>query len=126
MMNIFKHFKLKKQQKLKQKINTVILFNKWKIQCYKEYPKKIEPPIKEFADSTGMARLYCKDTWGYFKKYDISKNLFEKQLYYYDIAMDEYHKLEERLKQEKLNEEEKEQIDLYKKAILELREEGKL
>ncbi|MFC0903939.1 hypothetical protein ACFHWD_04435 [Clostridium sp. MT-14] len=125
-MKIFKHYKLKKKQKIEQKINNIILFNKWKIQCYKEYPEKIKPPIKEFSDSTGMARFYPKDTWEYFKKYNVNKNLFDKQLQYYDIAMDEYDKLEKRLKQKKLNEEERERINLYKKAILELKKEGKI
>jgi len=36
------------------------------------------------------------------------------------------YKLEERLKQKKLDEEERKQINLYKKAILELRREEKI
>ena len=125
-MNLFKYFKLKKKQKLEQQLKDIILFNKWKIQCYKKYPKHINPPLKKFINSSGMARLCMQDQWEYFKRYNIDKKLFDKQLQYHDIAMEEYYKLEKRLKQKKLDEEERKQINLYKKAILELRKEEQI
>lgn len=51
-MNIFKYFKLKKKQKIEKELNKFISFNEWKIKCCKEYPTKIEPPIKEFLNNT--------------------------------------------------------------------------
>ena len=125
-MNLFKYFKLKKKQKLEQQLKGIILFNKWKIQCYKEYPKDINPPLKKFINSSGIARLFMQDQLEYFKRYHIDKKLFDKQSQYHDVAMDEYYKLEKRLKQKKLDEEERKQINLYKKAILELRKEEKI
>lgn len=125
-MNLFKYFKLKKKQKLEQQLKDIILFNKWEIQCYKEYPKDIYPPLKKFINSSGMARSCMQDQWKYFKRYNIDKKLFDKQLQYHDIAMEEYYKLEKKLKQKKLEEEERKQINLYKKAILELRKERKI
>lgn len=126
-MNLFKYFKLKKKRKLEQQLKKFILFNEWKIECYEKYPKKIEPPTKEFLnDITCIAMGYDKGLWPSFSKYNVSKELFDKQIQTCDMALNAENKLKRKIENEKLEREQREQINLYKKAILELRKEDKV
>ena len=69
---------------------------------------------------------YDKSLWKDFIKYNVNKELFDKQIRTCDMALNANDKLEKRIEKEKSEKKEREQIDLYKKAILELREEGKI
>lgn len=124
---MFKYFKLKKKRKIENKLNKFILFNKWKMECYKKYPTKIEPPIKEFSDYIAcLAMGYDESLWEYFRKYNVKRELFDRQKQSCDMALNAERKLRKRIEEDKFKKEEREKINLYKKAILELREEKRI
>lgn len=124
---MFKWYKQKKKIKIENNIRDFIKFNKYKTEYYKNYPKGINNPIVKFDNDCSIAKSYIKDACiNFMDKYDINEYLVREQFKTHRIAIEEYHKMKSRVYQEKQQQEENEKIKLYKKAILELKKEGKI
>lgn len=121
---MYKDFLKQKKYILEKIINENILFNEWKIEQYIKYPKEVPPPIESFKESVGICR--CCGEREYYEKYSVDKELWERYYNSEITALKEFDNCKRRIEQEKLEQEKREKIDLYKKAVLELKNEGKI
>lgn len=126
---MFKWYKQYKVNKIEKELHRIIRYNSHVAKCYEAYPNKGPLDEKfeiEFSNNHALYMSYNEDLWNKFKDYGVSEELFNKHLETYKKAKHEYNNRKKRKKDIKEKKEERDKIDLYKKAILELKDEGKL
>lgn len=127
MIKIFKWLKEKKKEKYEDKIQYMISYNNYMINKYKMYPKKVQELITEYEKETGICMCYQEDFLNKIHiKYNINNDLIQQLMMSDKTALEEYHKMQERNQKIKEEKETREKIDLYKRAILELKKDGKI
>ncbi|NCI19727.1 hypothetical protein EJM73_08825 [Clostridium botulinum] len=127
MINILKWFKKRKKFKYERELEKFIDFNNYMTEKYKIYPKKIKYPIDKYEEETCICMCYSSEFLNKIrKKYNVDNKLIKEVLESEYIALEEKDNMSKRIK--KINEEKetREKIDLYKRAILELKEKGKI
>lgn len=126
---MFKWYKQYKVNKIEKELHRIIRYNSHVAKCYEAYPNKGPLDEKfeiEFSDNHAIYMSYNEDLWNKFKDYGVNEELFNKHLETYKKAKYEYNNGKKRKKYIQEEKEERDKIDLYKKAILELKDEGKL
>ncbi|HCL4447183.1 TPA: hypothetical protein N2D16_002788 [Clostridium botulinum] len=127
MINILKWFKERKKFKYERELEKFIDFNNYMTEKYKIYPQKIKYPIDKYEEETCICMCYSSEFLNKIrKKYNVDNKLIKKVLESEYIALEEKDNMQKRIKKIKEEKGIREEIDLYKRAILELKEEGKI
>lgn len=128
--NFLKWYKKKKRQKYEKEIQNHIDFNNYQTNSYKIYPNEPKNIIQKYRRSkNGWAICQCygiKTLNKIYDRYNVSQELIDEVIETEKECLLEYHNMKDRIKKEKQLSEEREKIRLYKKAILELKNEGKI
>lgn len=120
---MFKWYKNFMKQYFENKLKNMIEFNEYAINKYKSYPKEVKM-ISKFKEELAISMGYTENVWKGIKKYGIDKDLWDRHLDSCEEALIEFRKMEDRIKKEKLKEEERMLINACKNAILELKKEN--
>ncbi|BAO04733.1 ran family small GTPase [Clostridium botulinum B str. Osaka05] len=127
MINILKWFKKRKKFKYERELEKFIDFNNYMTEKYKIYPKKIKYPIDKYEEETCICMCYSSEFLNKIrKKYNVDNKLIKEVLESEYIALEEQDNMAKRIKKINEEKEDREKIDLYKRAILELKEDGKI
>jgi hypothetical protein len=121
-------YKRKKKEKAERRLNDYIAFNEYLIDYYSMYPRTmyIRKPQVDFESDRKISYCYSESVWRSFERYGVSRELWDKQVETAHNAIKEYIELLCREEDKKKQIEEEREIKLVKKAILELKDEGKL
>ena len=125
--NLLEWYKEKKKQKYENQIQEFINFNNYQISKYRFYPNKPKNTIQKYEDEWGICACYTTEALNKLhSKYNINQELINEMIKTEKECLIEYHKAKDRIKKEKQLSEEREKIRLYKKAILELKNENRI
>lgn len=122
---MFKWYKDRKKSEIEAIIKEDIDFNEYKIKKYLTYPNDIDKHISYYDYSINcIAKCsYDYDTaWDYLKRFNVDESLYQRHLHIIRKTLE----AEKIYSKKKLEIEEQKKIDVIKKAIIQLKEEGKI
>ncbi|WP_125154537.1 hypothetical protein [Clostridium rectalis] len=105
----------------------MINYNEYMINKYKNMPKIIKDIVEKYEEESCICMCYREEFLSKIHvKYNVDINLIKELIESDTIAIEENKKADIRTKELEQEKETREKIDLYKRAILELKQDDKI